>query len=303
MFDLHRHVTRWIMSWTWILLLWSMFFVSLGLIDPSWWIDTSIHDEKWFDVVVMLDVSKSMNVMDMAGWWRASRLEVAKKTLWEYVMSSPENRYGLGVFAGESIWIAPLTNDVNLFLTFLWGVDSGNLTEQWTDLLEAVWFGVARFWWWDTDDEIWWRVLIVVSDWWEDEITIPRQMKETLDELWVFLVTIWVWTRQWWPIPVWRDAFGNMSFKQQNGKTVMSSFNEKWLRSLALAWRGAYLWVDSLSDISKTLSDINWLEQKIISKQTDKKRYIWRWFVWVWFLFFIWYLLSMLTHEFTYFDD
>ena len=287
-----------------MLLCGSLFFVAVWLRDPTWWMDTSVHDEKWFDVMIMLDVSKSMNVMDMSGEWRASRLDTAKKMLWDMVVWSPENRYGLWVFAWESLWIAPLTTDTNLFLTFLGWVDSWNLTEQWTDLLEAVEFGSARFGGADSSDQeeqvdVWGRVLIVVSDGWDEKLTLPRKMKESLDEMWIYLVTLWVWTRQWGPIPDWRDMFWNMSFKQQNGKTVMSSFNERWLRWLAEAWWGSYIWVDSLTDIRSTLRQVNWLEQKIISKKNEKEQHIGRWFIWVWLVMFVFFLWSVLTKNFS----
>lgn len=48
---------------------------------------------------MMLDVSKSMGVEDVA----SSRLDLAKQFLSAYVQQKPENRYGLGVFAGESV--------------------------------------------------------------------------------------------------------------------------------------------------------------------------------------------------------
>lgn len=67
-------------------------------------------------MMVMLDVSQSMQVMDMES---VSRLDAAKGMVERMMSDAPQHRYGLGVFAGEAMGIAPLTDDVELYRTFL----------------------------------------------------------------------------------------------------------------------------------------------------------------------------------------
>ena len=76
-------------------------------------------------MMVMLDVSQSMQVMDLSPspslgeGSKISRLDAAKGMVERMMSDAPQHRYGLGVFAGEAMGIAPLTDDIELYRTFL----------------------------------------------------------------------------------------------------------------------------------------------------------------------------------------
>ena len=110
--------------------------------------------------MVMLDVSKSMQVRDMTQAGQSySRLQTAKSLIETMVTQQTHNRYGLGIFAGEAMAISPLTTDHDVIINFLIGVDEKNLSQQGTDLRAAIDLGTERFQ--DPDRS---KVLLLISD-------------------------------------------------------------------------------------------------------------------------------------------
>ena len=59
------------------------------------------------DVLVLLDLSRSMNATDLGG----TRLATAKRLVWETIAASPGDRVGLVVFGGSAFLQLPLTSD------------------------------------------------------------------------------------------------------------------------------------------------------------------------------------------------
>ena len=270
-------------------------------------------DQEWLDVMVMLDVSQSMQVMDMES---VSRLDAAKGMVERMMSDAPQHRYGLGVFAGEAMGIAPLTDDVELYRTFLWWVDSQNVSEQGTDLLEALEFGLGRFLSEESDersDEIrWalpvgdsppaplseggdaWRVLLIISDGGEDEISVSQELQEQIQKSGIYVMTIWVGTETGWPIVQGRDMFGTVIYKQYNGETVMSSANSTGLSSLAQEVDGDFVQLQNMKDVNKMIRKINTLETRTLSKDVETKQWSGRFLIGIWGLLFLWYLMSTL---------
>lgn len=68
------------------------------------------------DIMLVLDVSASMNAEDLAN---ASRLDVAKQTMERFIKGRPNDRIGLVVFSGEPLTMAPPTLDSGLLMKAL----------------------------------------------------------------------------------------------------------------------------------------------------------------------------------------
>ena len=68
------------------------------------------------DIMLTLDVSSSMREKDLG---RASRLEVAKEVVAEFIAGRTSDRIGMVVFAAESYTQCPVTLDYDILLSFL----------------------------------------------------------------------------------------------------------------------------------------------------------------------------------------
>ena len=86
------------------------------------------------DVLVLLDLSRSMTVTDLS----PSRLAVAKRAAWETVSAAPGDRVGLVVFGGSAFLQSPLTLDHAAFRLFLDAASTDDLGDTATDLGGAI---------------------------------------------------------------------------------------------------------------------------------------------------------------------
>jgi len=242
--------------------------------------------------MVMLDVSTSMKVQDIKrGAESYSRLESAKSLVSRLITEQANNRYGLGIFAGEAQGVSPITSDHNVFLTFLDGVDDKNLQTQWTDLLAALRLGTDRF---DPEDESA-KVLLIISDGGDEKIKEKLSSnKETLKENKILPLMIGVGTKKGWPIPLGKDPFGSPIYRQFEWKTVTSSYFPWALQQLAKELDGYYSHIESVKDLTKVYKTINSLEKKAIEQSSTEKRSLVRALTWLILLLFIVYLLISL---------
>jgi len=78
------------------------------------------------DITLILDVSASMNIEDLA---ERSRLDVAKDTLESFIRGRDSDRIGFVIFSGEPLTMAPPTLDYGLLLNALKQASTGVLKD------------------------------------------------------------------------------------------------------------------------------------------------------------------------------
>ena len=117
-----------------MLFLAGVFFLALALTGPQFGAKTEMVKRRGVDVVVALDVSRSM----LAGDVKPSRLERAKYQLGEFLDQLEGDRVGLVVFAGRAFVQCPLTVDYGALRMFLDLADTGAVPVQGTALADAI---------------------------------------------------------------------------------------------------------------------------------------------------------------------
>jgi Ca-activated chloride channel family protein len=106
----------------------------LALLQPVWGESSRDEDNLGVDVLVCLDVSRSMLAQDLA----PSRLERAKNEIAALADRSRSDRLGLVVFAGEARLSVPLTQDRASFKELLELADPYSVERGGTDLGAAL---------------------------------------------------------------------------------------------------------------------------------------------------------------------
>lgn len=260
----------------------SLIIISLSIFRVSYYDNSSLESEKSIDIVFVLDVSKSMNTIDIQNA-SYSRLTYAKNIMTEYVSSHPENRYGLIVFAWDGISISPLSNNINGFLTNLTQVDYTNVAQQWTNLEQALELGYTRF---GISEDNSWKTLILISDWWDDNDILDSELLDDINSDSIPSFVFWVWTKLGWPIPIGRDRFGNILYQNFEWFRVVTRLNKKLLKNLADSIWWEY---NNLENFGSQLNSIKSQAQK---KANEKyKKDISGWLAIFATIFFILYLL------------
>jgi len=117
-----------------LLLLAGTLFLILALTGPQWGARTEIGKRRGVDVMVALDVSRSMLASDV----KPSRLERAKHQVAELLDQLDGDRVGLVVFAGHAFVQCPLTVDYGALQLFLDLADTQVAPVQGTALGDAI---------------------------------------------------------------------------------------------------------------------------------------------------------------------
>lgn len=102
---------------------------------PQQGIQQSEVDSRGVDIVLAIDISRSMNASDMGG---GTRLDVARATARDFSRGRPHDRVGIVGFAGTAFTQCPLTLDHETLVTLIEGLNFG-LAEDGT----AIGMGLA----------------------------------------------------------------------------------------------------------------------------------------------------------------
>lgn len=224
-------------------------------------------DSKWIDIIFTLDVSKSMNVADFKDEnYYYTRLDLIKKSIAEYISKHTENRYWLVIFAGEAVSTVPLTDDNDLFLTFLDGVDYKNLLKQWSDFESAFSLWVERF-----TDENRSKAMIFISDGWESDDSINSEKIKKISKKipWIQYFVVWVWSNEWWKIIEWQDLFGRYTYQTYNGEEVISKINIPNLKEIARSLPADFIQIKDIQDMENLHSYIEKLNKTVLKKSAS----------------------------------
>jgi Ca-activated chloride channel homolog len=117
-----------------VLFVLAIFFLVLALARPQWGRKTEVSGRMGIDVMIAIDVSRSMMAQDLS----PNRLENAKSSLNLIIDELAGNRIGLAAFAGSSFINCPLTTDVGAVKIFLKSIDTELIPNPGTDIGGAI---------------------------------------------------------------------------------------------------------------------------------------------------------------------
>jgi len=115
----------------------SLAFVLVALARPQRTDERVVQSGEGIDILLLLDVSGSMELQDL----RPNRLEAAKRVAREFIDGRVGDRIGLVVFAGDAYSLAPLTTDYDLLRENIQGLKLGMIANDGTAIGTAL--GVA----------------------------------------------------------------------------------------------------------------------------------------------------------------
>lgn len=217
-----------------ILLLASALFLVAAWARPSWGEKIVPFTGAGRDIVVALDLSKSMLCEDV----KPNRLEHAKRFVDELSARLAGDRFGLVAFAGRAFDVCPLTFDRVSFRTILSDQNIGSVPVGGTNLEAALRTASASF---ETAENIGHCAIVLISDGGELTGSLAREA-EKLRAAKLPVVVIGVGDPAVAaPIPV-RDAGGRTVYmKDRDGNTVNTRLEETPLAELAAKTGGVYI--------------------------------------------------------------
>lgn len=191
---------------------------------------------KGIDVVIALDVSKSMLATDL----RPNRLERAKQFINKLMQQMPDDRIGLVLFAGRAYLQMPLTTDHGAAGMYILSASPDAVPQQGTVISEALNRSAAAF----NPAERRFKAVVLISDGEDHDanaITIAKELSE--QGMMINTVGVGSSTGSFIPDPV---TGGNK--KDETGSAVISKLNEEELKQIAENTNGVYVRLDDTDD-------------------------------------------------------
>ncbi|HUF35432.1 MAG TPA: VWA domain-containing protein [Gemmatimonadales bacterium] len=216
------------------------------------------------DVLLLLDLSRSMNVADAGG----ARLAAGKRAAWETVAASPSDRVGLVVFGGSAFLQLPLTTDHAALRLFLDAASSDDLGDPATDLSAALLTALRTF---EHEGAEGRRAVLVVSDGESGE----GDLEAALDEVRLAGIPVFVLgvgTPAGGPMPADSAAAPDPYHRDHIGRVVVSRLAEEDLRRVAAVTGGRYARWDRVEEVRGLREGIAAIETRTLATREARQR-------------------------------
>ena len=237
-------------------------FLVIALSGPQFGKKEEQVEQKGVDIVIALDISKSMDAGDI----KPSRLKRAKLELSEFFSELNGDRIGLVTFAGKTVRNSPLTVDYYALDMFLQEIDTNMIRYQGTDLRGAIFKSLESF----SDGNAKGRALIVISDGENHEQTLDGAI-EKAKEMNVRIYTIGAGSKEGAPIPVLGKGFK----RNNNGEVIVSRLMPSMLKMMAKKSGGAYYASSNQGyQLNSVYQKINTDIEKVVISQTKNNNLI-----------------------------
>ena len=230
-----------------------LMFLIIGLARPKWGEKLQIYKGRGIDIVLCLDVSKSMNSQDI----KPSRLGWAKMQASSLLDNLSTNQVAITAFAGECYVMCPMTSDIEAAKLFLDIIEPNNIPKPGTNIQRAVEVSGSLF----NPKQGTSKALILVTD--GDNLEgDPMTAVKQAAELGIRLYIIGIGTLQGSTIPE-IDSRGNLvSYKKDNeDKIVVSRLAERLLLVMAKATDGRYYRAEGFS-ANNLVSELESMKKK-----------------------------------------
>jgi Ca-activated chloride channel family protein len=257
--DLARQTRSRIAGLTWLWPILAAILMIAGLARPQRLHSNTLVNANGIDIVLLLDVSGSMQALDFAlDGQRLNRIAVVKSVVSKFIDERPNDRIGLIAFAASPYLVSPLTLDHDWLQQNLERVNVG-VGDDGTAIGSAIAAGVNRLRATSAKS----KVIILLTDGVNNTGKIaPISAAEAARALGVKVYTIGVGVRGKAPIPV-RDEAGRMH-------VIMATVDvdEKTLHAVAEETGGQFYRATDTDSLQRIYEQINRFET---SAQTVQK--------------------------------
>ena len=239
-----------------ILLSLSIVSLVLGLMNPKIGTQLETVKREGVDIVVAMDVSRSMLAEDIA----PNRIEKSKRLVSAIINQLASDRVGIIAYAAKAVPQLPITTDYAAAKMFLQALNTDMLSSQGTALDSAIDLAGTFF-----DDEAQTnRVIFLISDG-EDHSEEASNAASRAAKLGIKIFTFGVGTESGAPIPLKRNGIIESYKKDSEGEVVITKLNQNILQNIAASTGGIY------QDGNNTQKVLDFVSEQL--KALDKKAF------------------------------
>ncbi|MEZ4886168.1 MAG: VWA domain-containing protein [Chitinophagales bacterium] len=229
-------------------------FIVIALANPQLGSQLEKVQRKGIDVMVAIDVSKSMMAEDV----QPTRLDRAKQLLSRLIDGMSNDRIGIIVFAGHAYLQMPLTVDYAAAKLFLQTINTDIVPTQGTAIGEAIELSRESF----EEESEKNRALIIISDGENHEEGAIEKAEEAANEG-IKVFALGVGSVEGSSIPVYMQG-RKVGYKQdRSGQLVVSKLNEEVLKEIAQKTGGKYFLIKGArNEIAVVIDELNNIEKR-----------------------------------------
>ncbi len=215
--------------WQWACILAGFLLAIIAAAQPQWGLREEMVIQRGRDLVILLDVSRSMLAQDV----HPSRLQRAKTDIQDLLRELRGDRAALVTFRGRAIQMCPLTTDYAYLEQILNNVTVESAPRGQTDIGAAILKALTVF----ENDKGSHRAIVLISDG-EDLSGKARQAAEEAKKKGVVIFTVGLGDPKGAKIPSTTEKNAVMMYQ---GKEVVTSLKHDTLKSIAEITGGAYV--------------------------------------------------------------
>ncbi|MBC86990.1 MAG: hypothetical protein CL677_07395 [Bdellovibrionaceae bacterium] len=217
----------------------SISFFVLALARPQSGTAKAKMKSEGIEVVLLLDVSESMNAEDI----KPSRLAYMKKEMERFVDEAVGDRIGIVAFAGSAVLLTPVTQDKNALRMYIETLSTESVSSQGTDFGKALQEAVDAFQRGgieDSEESVVTRAIVIASDG-EDNEEKGLVAAEEIAKKGIRIFTMGFGTEKGGFIPI-RDEAGQLLGykKDRSDNPVLTATKGTVLKELASKGEGAF---------------------------------------------------------------
>ena len=262
---LTEHVSIQKQKYKYALLVLTLLFIVFALIQPRWGYHWEKIQRRGIDVIVAIDVSRSMFADDV----KPNRLDRARREILDLIRMMNGDRIGLIAFAGTAFVQCPLTLDYGACRMFVDELNPTLIPRGGTHIGEAIKKAVSAF----GNDKNKNRALIIITDG-EDHESNPIEAAKLAAEKGIKIYCIGIGTPSGSPIRITGKNGKKVYLKDSKGRLILSKLDENTLKKIALITGGAYIQASASGiELEKIYKDRIAKMEKGDLQSTRKKRY------------------------------
>ena len=246
-----------------------LWFVGVALIivalsRPQWGSDIEIVEQRGVQVMVALDISRSMLAQDV----KPTRLGRAKLEISDLISRLDGDEVGIVLFSGASFIQFPLTSDYATARTYLNHASPDSITRQGTVIAEAIETAMAGF----SHQRAGQKIIVIMTDG-ENHEGDPITAAQQAAEEGVVIYTVGFGSPDGEPLPEY-DEQGNITGYRRDtqGGVITSKLDEGALQQIAEKGGGRYFRAAESGAIAGLVDQIQSFQDQSLQSEFNQRK-------------------------------
>ncbi len=238
--------------------------IVVALARPQWGSEVEIVEQRGVQVMVALDVSRSMLSQDV----QPTRLDRAKLEISDLISRLRGDTVGIVLFSGASFVQFPLTADYATARTYLNSASPRAISRQGTVIGEAIETAMGGF----NDQRVSQKVIVVMTDG-ENHEGDPVEAARQAAEEGAVVYTVGFGSPEGSPVAVYDEQGEVIGFRQDaEGSPIVSRLDEEALQRIAEVGGGRYFRAGDPGAMGQLLVEIESFQDESLQSELSERR-------------------------------